>query len=92
MSKPREVELKVGRRSTDGIVRVSLYPPTLVQLSVSYRGERAASVVLTREQVRDLREALAQLENEIPPSEEIAGTWDKRERRLEEPILVSEGH
>ena len=90
MSKPREVEFKVGRRSTDGIVRLSLYPPELVQLSVSYKGERSASVVLTREQVQGLREALAQFENEISASNETTETWDKRERRLEDPILVSE--
>ncbi len=90
MSKLREVEFKVGRRSTDGIVRLSLYPPELVQLSVSYKGERSASVVLTREQVQGLREALAQFENEISASNETTETWDKRERRLEDPILVSE--
>lgn len=91
MNKQRETELKVGRRSTDGIVKLSLYPPALLQLSVSYKGERSASVVLTREQVRTLREALTQFENEIRATSEVTETWDERERRLDNPVLVSEG-
>lgn len=90
MIKSREIEFKVGRRSTDGIVKLSSYPPALLQLSVSYKGERSASVVLTREQIQALREALAEFENEIPPTSEVTETWDHRERRLEESLLVSD--
>jgi len=89
MNKSREIEFRVGRRSTDGIVRLSPYPPALLQLSVSYKGERSASVVLTREQIQALREALAEFENEMPHANGVTGTWDQRERRLEESILVS---
>lgn len=87
MTLSREIELKVGRRSTDGIVRLSPHPPALLQLSVSYKGERSASVVLTREQIRTLREALAEFENEIPETSGITELWDERERRLDETTL-----
>ena len=69
MNKQREIEFKVGRRSTDGIVKLSLYPPALVQLSVSYKCERSASVVLTREQIQVFREALTQFEKRNPGRE-----------------------
>ncbi|MBA2526990.1 MAG: hypothetical protein H0V18_14595 [Pyrinomonadaceae bacterium] len=61
MSDPKEIEFKVGRRTSDGTVRLSTYLPHLLALSVSYKGERATSVVLTRDQLRQLRHALAEL-------------------------------
>ena len=88
MGRTREVELKVGRRSTDGAVKLSAYPPHLVQLSVSYKGERSASVLLTQEQIRDLRDALAEyVEEEVAPQPETTTTWDQTERRSEETLL-----
>lgn len=92
MFKSRDVEFKVGRRSTDGIVRLSPHPQALLQLSVSYRGERSASVVLTREQIQALREALSRFEEELPHTNEFTEKWDNRERRLEESMLVPEGY
>jgi hypothetical protein len=86
MAKSREIELKVGRRSTDGVVKLSPHPPELLQLSVSYKGERSASVVLTREQVHDLRQALTDFEEELPPTSESLETWDNRERRSNESL------
>ena len=81
MGRTTEVELKVGRRATDGVVRLSAYPPQLVQLSVSYKGERSASVLLTQEQLRALREALAEYVEEEAPQPETTTTWDQTERR-----------
>jgi hypothetical protein len=92
MDKAKDVEFKVGRRSNDGIVRLSPYPPDLLQLSVSYKGERSASVVLTREQVQALRQALTEFENEMSTRNTVSETWDNRERRSEEPVLAPEGH
>lgn len=90
MGKSKEIEFKVGRRANDGIVKLSPYPPELLQLSVSYRGERSASVLLTRQQIQALREALTKFENEIPPPHETTETWDNRERRSCDPLLVSD--
>ena len=91
MAKTREVELKVGRRATDGIVRLSAHPPELVQLSVSYKGERSASVLLTQEQIRLLRAALDEFVEHAAPQNEMTETWDQTERRTEDPLL-SDAH
>ena len=90
MVKSRDVEIRVGRRATDGVVRLSPYPPELLQLSVSYKGERSASVVLTREQVQALKQSLTEFENEMQSPRETSETRDNQERRLEQPVLVSE--
>ena len=87
MAKTREVELKVGRRAADGIVRLSAYPPELLQLSVSYKGERSASVLLTQEQIQALRAALDDFVEATAPQSETTETWDQTERRTEEPLL-----
>ena len=87
MTKPREIQLKVGRRSTDGIVRLSPHPPALLQLSVSYKGDRSASVLLTQEQIQALRDALADFVAEVIPQPETTTTWDQTERRSEETLL-----
>ena len=81
MSKGKEVELKVGRRSIDGIVRLSNHPPQLLQLSVSYKGERASSVVLTRSQLRVLQQALAEFEEAMTSETGSLEKWDHSERR-----------
>lgn len=81
MTMQKEVEFKVGRRSVDGLVRVSAHPPQLVQLSVSYKGERATSVVLTRAQVRALRESLAQFEASLTEEQPAAEVWNADDRR-----------
>lgn len=87
MTKTRDVELKVGRRSTDGIVRLSAYPPQLVQLTVSYKGRQSASVLLTQDQIQALRDALADYIEEAAPQRETTETWDQTERRSEDPLL-----
>ena len=92
MGQTRDIELKVGRRSADGIVRLSAYPPQLVQLTVGYRGQQSASVLLTQEQMRALQKALGNyLEPANPPDRESNETWDHTERRAEESIL-SDAH
>ena len=65
----REKELKVGVGQPSGRVRLSAQVPRGLMLSVAYKGERAASVLLTPEQVKELRAAL----EEIEPSIETGG-------------------
>ena len=96
MANKREVELKVGRRSADGIIKLSAYPPQLVQLTVSYRGQQAASVLLTQEQLQALRAALAEHIEEVEPARRTPDdpnkeTWDQTERRSED-TLRSDAH
>ena len=77
----RDIEFKVGRRSVDGTIRLSVLPPQLLQLTVSYKGERSSSVVLTRSQIQVLRQALG--EYELAMAEEgQSDTWDNNERRV----------
>ncbi len=78
----KEVEFKVGRRTVDGVVKLSAYQPQLLQLSVSYKGERSSSVVLTRAQVQALRQALAEYEFAMGPEEGENDDWDQNERRV----------
>lgn len=81
MSIGRDVEFRVGRRAVDGTIRLTAYPPQLVQLSVSYKGERSSSVVLTRSQVAALRQALEQYELAMDDTDSHSDVWDGNERR-----------
>lgn len=67
MAKGKEIRLKVGKGTQRGDVSLSSFLPETVSLRVSYKGERAATVVLTSEQVEQLRQAL----NEIAPQGEM---------------------
>jgi hypothetical protein len=87
MANTREVEFKVGRRAADGIGRLSAYPPELLQLSVSYKGERSASVLLTQAQIQALRAALDDFVEATTPPSETTETWDQTERRTEDRLL-----
>jgi hypothetical protein len=81
MSGKRDIELRVGRRSVDGVVKLSSHQPELVQLSVSYKGERSSSVVLTRLQVQALRQALAEYELAMDTDKALTEAWNHEERR-----------
>ena len=81
MTDGRDVEIKVGRRAFDGTIRLSPHPPQLLQLSVSYKGERSSSVVLTRDQIKALQQALAEFEQALSNPNEAAEVWDHSERR-----------
>ena len=61
MAKMRQIRLKVGRGTQRGDVSLSALLPETMSLSVSYKGERAATVVLTAEQVEQLRQALDEI-------------------------------
>ena len=61
MAKVRQIRLKVGRGTQRGDVGLSALLPETISLSVSYKGERAATVVLTAEQVEQLRQALDEI-------------------------------
>jgi hypothetical protein len=82
-----EVEIAVGRRATDGHVRVCVFARELLSLTVEGRSERAPTLLLTLEQARSLQCALANL---IPLAEESALqdqaealAWHGEERRAQ---------
>ena len=65
MTRAKEITFKVGRETQRGDVRLSSHLPQGLTLSVSYKGERAATVVLTDEQVRQLQQALEELAPQV---------------------------
>ena len=69
MARKKAIRFRVGRGTQVGDVGLSAFLPDVLSLSVSYKGERAATVVLTGEQVRQLRLAL----DEIAPQVEERG-------------------
>ena len=50
----RGVEIATGRRQRDGHVRLSVFTHDLLALTVEAYGERAATLLLTRAQAREL--------------------------------------
>ena len=81
MDTAREFTMKAGRRVQDGTVSLSALLPGVLSLSVSRKAERAATVQLTREQARRLRQALAELELMMEPDEPAAVQPEGVERR-----------
>jgi hypothetical protein len=77
-----EMELRVGRREHDGEIRLSPLTPQVLQLSVSYKGDRASSVVLTLSQVQTLRQALAEFELQMEIDDSKPAKWNQVERRV----------
>lgn len=74
-------EIKVGRRSQDGIVELSVFMPQLLTMRVTHGGELAAAVQLTRDQVAELRRTLAEFEELMEQEEAPAESWSGNERR-----------
>jgi hypothetical protein len=65
MARTKEINLNVGKGTHKGSVRLSALLPEVLTLSVSYKGERAATVTLTGEQVRQLRRALDKIASQV---------------------------
>ncbi len=74
-------EIKVGRRSQDGIVELSVFMPQLLTMRITHGGEPAAAIQLTREQVAELRRALAEFEGLMEQEPAQAESWNGSERR-----------
>ena len=77
--------IDIGRRATDGRLRASIFAGKLLALTLEGYGERAPTLLLTREQTVRLHDALAEL---IPVIEETSGVqagegqgWPGGERR-----------
>lgn len=81
MTLKSDLELRVGRRESDGEIRLSALTPQVLQLSVSYKGDRASSVVLILSQVRQLRQALAEFEEHMATDNSKPEKWNRVERR-----------
>lgn len=85
-SSNHEVKIRTGRRTGDGRLRISVFADHLLALGIEGQGERTPTLLLTLEQAKKLRDALAQL---IPlaemaePEEKAAKVeaWQGAERR-----------
>jgi hypothetical protein len=67
----KEIKMSVGKGTQRGSVSLSSFLPGALSLSVSYKGERAATVVLTGEQALQLRQALDELAAEVRSEERL---------------------
>jgi hypothetical protein len=61
MAQTKEINLRVGMGTQVGSVTLSTWLPDKIFLSVSYQGGYGPTVVLTPEQVRELRRALDEI-------------------------------
>lgn len=81
----REVEIPTGRRATDGHLSVSVFAGNMLVLTIDNYGDRAPTLLLTREQALQLQNALAQLIPLLqePAREEsnVIEMWRGEERR-----------
>jgi hypothetical protein len=80
-----EFEIQVGRRDGDGHVRVSVFAGQLLALTLEGVGERAPTLLLTKEQARSLQAALDGLIPLLEEAEETrapASPWRGAERRV----------
>ncbi|HEY9284029.1 MAG TPA: hypothetical protein VIP46_11300, partial [Pyrinomonadaceae bacterium] len=57
----REVRVATGRREGDGSLRLSVFAGDLLAVALEGHGERAPTLLLTREQAQRLRDALSEL-------------------------------
>ena len=78
-------EIIAGRREEDGRVRLSIFAGDLLALTVEDYGQRAPTLMLTREQAEALQSALARLipllEDTPAENADGAGEWSGLERR-----------
>ena len=83
-----EVTVTTGRRAQDVRLRLSVFADGLLSLGIEGQGERVPTLLLTLEQAKELRDALAQL-MELAGEEEGAAArvrqveaWQGTERRM----------
>jgi hypothetical protein len=81
MDVSREFTMKAGRRVQDGTLSLSAFLPNVLSLCVSRGAECASTIQLTREQVRQLRQVLAELELMVEPEVQSEALWEGVERR-----------
>ena len=82
-SSDRGVEIATGRRAADGRVRLSVFASDMLALTLEGHGERAPTLLLTREQAINLQHALGDLIRLLEETEAKTDvkTWQGVERR-----------
>jgi hypothetical protein len=77
----REVRIGTGRRGGDGRLRLSVFAADLLAVALEGHGERAPTLLLTREQAERLRDALDELLPLVGTSLRGEAKWQGAERR-----------
>ena len=82
MAEPdREVRIATGRRDGDGELRLSVFAEELLAVTPEGHGERAPTLLLTREQAERLRDALTELLPLLGSRPQSDTGWQGAERR-----------
>jgi hypothetical protein len=76
-----EVRVAAGRRAGDGELRLSVFAEDLLAFTLEGHGERAPTLLLTREQAGRLRDALAELLPLLDARPRREAEWQGAERR-----------
>ena len=77
----REVRIATGRREGDGALRLSVFAEDLLAVALEGHGERAPTLLLTREQAQRLRDALTELLPRLGARPRREADWQGAERR-----------
>ena len=77
----REVRIGTGRRDGDGALRLSIFAEDLLAVALEGHGERAPTLLLTREQAERLRDALSELLPLLEARARREANWQGAERR-----------
>lgn len=77
----RELRIATGRREGDGVLRLSVFAADLLAVTLEGHGERAPTLLLTREQTERLRDALTGLLPLIETGSRGEAGWQGAERR-----------
>jgi hypothetical protein len=78
-----------GRRAGDGFVRLAVFTRELLELTIEAHGERASTLLLTRDQIAELQRTLARMGEQINGNgathseRDTAKAWNGNERREE---------
>ena len=77
----REVRIAAGRRVGDGALRLSIFAEDLLAVTLEGHGDRAPTLLLTREQAGRLRDALTELLPQLVSRTQSDASWQGVERR-----------
>ena len=75
------MRIATGRRDGDGALRLSIFAEDLLAVALEGHGERAPTLLLTREQAQRLRDALSELLPQLNERPRREADWQGTERR-----------
>ena len=77
----RELRIAAGRRAGDGELCLSVFAEDLLAVTLAGHGDRAPTLLLTREQAGRLRDALTELLPLLVSRTQSDASWQGVERR-----------